>query len=63
VTVRTADADAARAYHALHKRLAARKGGYDFIYPVDLFVDLVGLGDAARLFVAERDSGRLPLLN
>ncbi len=57
VAVRISDADAARAYHALHERLAAGKSGYDFIYPVQLFVDLVGL-DAVRLFVAERE-GRL----
>ncbi len=58
VAVRIADADAARAYHALHARLAAEKGGYDFVYPVELFVALVALGDAVRLYVAERE-GRL----
>lgn len=58
VTIRIADADAARAYHALHARLAAERGGYDFVYPADLFVELVALGDAVRLYVAERE-GRL----
>ena len=54
VTVRIADAQAARVYHALHERLAARRAGYDIIYPADLFVGLVGLANAVRLFVAER---------
>ena len=58
VTVRIADADAARAYSSLHARLAALKGGYDFLYPPELFADLVALGDVVRLLVAERD-GRL----
>jgi lipid II:glycine glycyltransferase (peptidoglycan interpeptide bridge formation enzyme) len=40
-------------YYRLHTRLARQQGGYAFIYPLKLFLELVEIRSIVRLFVAE----------
>lgn len=54
VSVREAtDSEMVKAYYRLHKELAEQKGGYDFIYPLELLLGLLAIRGAARLLVAE----------
>src|SRR5262249_13603338 len=42
-----------RAYYDVHTRLAEQRGNYAFVYPVEVFLELVRLGDEVRFLVAE----------
>ena len=54
VTVRVARSpDDINAYYRVHTRLAETKGGYSFIYPIELFTELTKLRTDACLLVAE----------
>jgi predicted N-acyltransferase len=53
VTVRHAiDADDIRLYYRMHQELASQKQGYGKLYPLELFQDLLMLGDDIRLLIA-----------
>jgi hypothetical protein len=53
VSVREAtDSETVKAYYRLHTELAEQKGGYDYLYPLELFLGLLPMR-AARLLVAE----------
>ena len=54
VSVRQAtDSETVKAYYRLHTELAEQKGGYDYLYPLELFLGLLPMPTVARLLVAE----------